>query len=420
MYKWILENKWLPSVSVAGALFLTLGGLDLIINNPLALIPTLSYAAAVLFARSLPALAILAILLGETAQILLGLTPVFGSLSIPLALMLIAAFASRAYRVFALAAVIAGSIAVTGFLAYGPFATFSDLGLAIDPQQLPFAMVASVFLTAGWQALAWFIGRLIYVRVEHVGSPLDRALTLLSQARLNFELARQNERLDIVRDLSELLIQRVGAVRELTEGGSYAVRQDPTVAARVLERASDAARSAQVELRRLFDLLHEGELSGAVAPSIADIESLVVAFRELGYNVEFRSSGETFKLDEGAELCVYRIVFESLQNVRKHAPLGTNITIDLTWVDPGLQVMIKDNGIEQANRAKNLIGELVEGYSVEEDLQSLVSQIQGSTLSVLKERAALYEGNVEASAQPGVGFTVAAIFPNLRLVVQGR
>jgi signal transduction histidine kinase len=420
MYKWIRENKWLPSIALAGTCFLLFGGVDLSVIGPLALIPAAAYTAALVFARAIPLLAIALIPVGEAFQVWLGLPPVFSSLAIPLVLMLVAAFAKRSLRILALIVVLAGSVVVTWLLAYGPSATFADLGLRVDQQQLPLAIATSVLLSGGWQALAWFVGRLIYVRVEHVGSPLDRAFTLLSQARLNFELARQNERLDIVRDLSELLIQRVGAVRELVEGGAYAVRQDPGVATRVLERAGEAAKSAQVELRRLFDLLHESEITGGIAPSLADIDALVVAYRELGFNAELRLEGKPFDLDEGAELCLYRIVFEALQNVRKHAPLGSSISIEFTWVDPGLQLMIKDNGIEQSNRIEAGLNEILEGYTVAEDVQALIGQIEGSTLSVLRERAALYEGSVEASVQPGVGFTVSAIFPNLRLVVQGR
>jgi signal transduction histidine kinase len=38
----------------------------------------------------------------------------------------------------------------------------------------------------------------------------------------------------------------------------------------------------------------------------------------------------------------------------------------------------------------------------------------------MRERAALYEGSVEATAEPGVGFTIAAIFPALQKVVEGK
>ena len=420
MFRWIHENKWLPTINLSVALFLMLGGTDLILLGEKSLIIGGIFAAAVLFARSMPWLSIALVLVGEATEIVIGLTPAFSSISIAIVVLLIATFGNRPQRITSLFTSIASAVVVAWFFVFGDFATFSDIGIQISDSQQLIAFVAAALLTVGWITLSWLVGRLAFVQMEHVGSPLDRALTLLTQARLNFELARQNERLEIARDLSELLIQRVGAVLSLTEGGLYAVKQNPEVATRVLERSTEAAKSAQVELRRLFDLLHSAGVGGGVTPRLADLEALVIAYRELGYNAELSMEGEPFLLDQGSELALYKIVFEALDNVRKHTPIGTNVTIDFTWVNPGLQLMIKDNGVEHENRSKAQLGEIIEGYGVEEDVAALVQEIDGSTLSVLRERAALYEGTVEAFAEPGVGFTVAAIFPNLKIVVEGK
>jgi signal transduction histidine kinase len=420
MFKWIHENLWLPTIYLAVAFFLVLDGLDVAFISPLALIPGAFFAAAILFARKLPWLSVALILTGESSGIALGLTPTFAAISVPAALLVVAAFGNRLVRNTALVSAIVGAAVVIWFLTFGQLATFESVGLVIRQDQRLIAFGASLLLTSGWLALSWILGRLAYLQMEHIGSPLDRALTLLSQAKLNLEVARQNERLEIVRDLSELLIQRVGAVLSLTEGGSYAVKQNPEVAGRVLERASEAAKSAQLELRRLFDLLHTDSVAGGLTPRLADLDALVIAYRELGYNAELRTEGVAFGLDEGAEMCLYKIVFESLDNVRKHTQRGTNVTIEFTWVDPGLQLMIKDNGIEFEARERIQLGELIEGYGVEEDLNALVQQLDGSTLNAMRERAALYEGSVEATLEPGVGFTVSAIFPNLRTVIEGR
>jgi signal transduction histidine kinase len=75
---------------------------------------------------------------------------------------------------------------------------------------------------------------------------------------------------------------------------------------------------------------------------------------------------------------------------------------------------VKDNGIEFANRAVSLDELTDTGYTVAEDLQALVKPIRGASLTAMRERAALYGGSIEATRVPGVGFTVSAIFPNLR------
>ena len=65
------------------------------------------------------------------------------------------------------------------------------------------------------------------------------------------------------------------------------------------------------------------------------------------------------------------------------------------------------------NRSTTLDG-LTDGYTAADDLKSLVEPISGASLTGMRERAALYGGRVEATRVPGVGFTVSAIFPNLR------
>jgi signal transduction histidine kinase len=114
------------------------------------------------------------------------------------------------------------------------------------------------------------------------------------------------------------------------------------------------------------------------------------------------------------DLCVYKVVFEGLQNVRKHAPVGTEISVDFLWVEDGLQVLIKDNGIEVANRQSQALGQIVDGYSAEDDFNALVNEFDGATLAALRDRAAIYKGRIEATRVAGVGFTLSAIFPNLK------
>jgi signal transduction histidine kinase len=113
------------------------------------------------------------------------------------------------------------------------------------------------------------------------------------------------------------------------------------------------------------------------------------------------------------------LVFAALENVKDHVPVGASFSVDFTWVDEGMQVLIKDNGIETANRAASAIAEVAgeqidTSYGVQDDLDALVKPITGASITAMRERAALYGGAVEVASVPGVGFTVSAIFPQLR------
>jgi signal transduction histidine kinase len=244
-----------------------------------------------------------------------------------------------------------------------------------------------------------------------VGTSFDRAVAQRTQARLSLEIAEQNERFEIARDISELVIQRVSATISIAEGGVYAVQADASSASRILQQATDSARSAHSELRRLFDMLNKLKQVTAAPPKLDDLEVLVIAYRELGFNMNLRHEGPRFQISEGAELAVYRIAFDALENIRKHAPAGTDVTIDFSWTDDGMQLLVKDNGIESANRGLSL-QELA--YSAEEDRKALTETIRGAGITAMSERAALYQGSVEATRVPGVGFTISAIFPKLK------
>jgi hypothetical protein len=78
--------------------------------------------------------------------------------------------------------------------------------------------------------------------------------------------------------------------------------------------------------------------------------------------------------------------------------------------------LVKDNGIEAARRASVSTARELAVYTVDDDVDALVKPITGATLNALKERASLYEGNIEVTKVPGVGFTLSAMFPHLRAV----
>jgi signal transduction histidine kinase len=328
-----------------------------------------------------------------------------------LALILLAAFSSKIQRIIALLVTGLSGIAVLYVTVYQ-----SNHGLSVyeilsksSLGQLNIFLFGAL-LIGSTTTLSWLAGRLLITRATHVGTSVDRAVADRIQAQQALEIAEQNERFQIARDISELIIQRVSASISLAEGGVYATQGDPSTAPRILENVAESARAGHKELRRLFDMLNKQHQITSAPPRIDDIENLVIAFRQIGYNITLRHEGIRYEVDEGAELAIYRIVFDALENIRKHAPLGTDITIDFAWTETGLQVLLKDNGVELKNRGLSL-EELT--YTIEEDRKALVETIVGAGLTSMSERAGLYGGTIEATRVPGVGFTVSAIFPDL-------
>ena len=414
MISWIQSHNWLSGIYFAIAGIILFGSADLLLQGPKALAISALLSLSLLIARQFPQAALAAIALGSMLEIGLGLHPLAGGISVAFALLVISAFAKQLWRLIALGVTTAAGLAIVVQQAFTLPSGDSVYGMSIFNEQgrLTVAIFGSL-LVLSTNFLAWLAGRLLMTRSTHVGTQFDRAVANQEQARLNLEIAEQNERFLIARDINELIVQRISAVISQAEGGIYASKTKPEIAQRSLEELNTLARKAHTELRRLFDMLNKTHEISAAPPGIAELDQLVINYRELGFNVTLRHEGPRFEVNDGAQLAIYRIVFEAMANVRDHAPVGSDLAIDFSWVQHGLQILIKDNGIEVQNRAVSLDALTDSGYTVAEDLQSLVEPIKGASLTAMRERASLYGGRIEATRVPGVGFTVSAIFPDL-------
>ena len=415
MIRWIQDRKWLSSALLATFALLFLGGIDLLVQGYPGLIVAAILAAAVLFAAQIPALSILLTLAGTGFEIYLGLSPVAGGLSAALALFLSAAFASRVWYSINLAVTVLSGLSIAWANSFGLPVGGDIYGLTLSTELSRTTTFLMLTLVVGsGNILFWLLGRLAITYEVYVGTEFDRALSSDTQARLLLEVAEQNERFEIARDINELIIQKVTAVISQAEGGSYAAKADTSSALRSLERITASARSAHAELRRLFDMLNKTHKISAAPPGVDELQNLAVTYREFGYDVSVSHVGARFQISEGAGLAVYRIVFDALENVKKHCAIGTNVSIDFSWVPEGMQVLIKDNGTETSRRNELPLESEDSGYTANDDIRALVETIKGAGLTAMRERAALYGGSIEATRVPGVGFTISAIFPHLR------
>jgi signal transduction histidine kinase len=284
--------------------------------------------------------------------------------------------------------------------------TFYGVVLPSDEAKAVLAIAGFVAMIA-FNANAWFIGRLLHTRITHVGTDFDRALLTHQIVSSQLALAEQDRRFGIARDVNDLLLEQVSATLSSAEAGIYASKADPSVAPRLLENLLEGVRKSYSEIRRLSDLLGLQKEKALALPGLRDLNNLFVTFREYGYRVTFKEQGESLKLVTGADLIIYRIVFECLDNIRKHTPVGTEVDIDFMWQGTAMQVVIKDNGEETLREQKQDIS----GYTVEDDQKSLVERPVGAGLTSMQERASLYQGTMDFVRVPGVGFTVSVAFP---------
>jgi signal transduction histidine kinase len=241
----------------------------------------------------------------------------------------------------------------------------------------------------------------------------------LERDRIDLELSlgEQTSRLRIIRELHELAVHSVSVIIAQADGARYAATADPDVATRSATAIAEAARSTLADLRRVMTVVKDGEADAAPQPSLSSARELFKVMRDAGLDVEFTESGTRLDLKQGAELAVYRILQEALENALTHGGPGTSARVRFTWTEQGLEVLIDDDGI-RAEAIRNGLDPNLEAqqrsYSADDDLAALTQAPIGRGITEMRERTELFGGVFTASTVPGVGFSVSAIFPALK------
>lgn len=238
-------------------------------------------------------------------------------------------------------------------------------------------------------AAAWPLGRAFRQRERAVEALSQQADELRGEREADARAAVAAERARIARELHDVVghgisivvLQLVAALGMLDNG-------DLTTARRRLLATERSSRQTLAEMRRLLGLLDEDEaVSLAPQPGLAELERLVADTRTAGVEVELVVSGERVELPAGLELAAYRVAQEALTNVIKHAQPATAF-VRLSYSPSELVVEVLDDG---GRSPRSLDG--------------------GHGVAGMRERVALYAGELTVGARPTGGFGVRARFP---------
>jgi len=244
----------------------------------------------------------------------------------------------------------------------------------------------------------------------------DRAAAERQRIDLELGLAEQTGRLRIIRELHEVSVHALSVIISQADGARYAASADASAAARAATAIAESARTTLGDLRRVMGLAREGEASASPQPRLKSTRELFAVMRESGLEVEFDESGESFDLNQGAELAIYRILQEALANALSYGGPSTEARVSFTWGSEGLHVKVDDDGIRASARREGLDPNDASavGYTIDDDLKALTDEPTGRGISEMRSRAELYGGILTASTVPGVGFSLSVVFPALR------
>jgi signal transduction histidine kinase len=244
-------------------------------------------------------------------------------------------------------------------------------------------------------AAAWLLGNFVGDRRAYAAQ-LEERTAELEQARE--DLARRavtDERLRLARELHDVVAHSMSVIAVQSAVGAHVAEAQPEEARKALAAIETASRAALEELRRLLGVLRQddgGEPYGSLAPvpGLADLDTLLAEVGKVGLAVKVRVEGVRPELPAGVDLSAYRIVQEALTNVVRHAG-PTRAQVVVCYGDREIAVEITDDGK----------GAPSDGRTAK----------VGHGIIGMRERVALFGGDLEAGPRPGGGFRVAARLP---------
>lgn len=252
-----------------------------------------------------------------------------------------------------------------------------------------------VFVTLGFFG-AWAIGRSVRAPRIYALEQEQRADQLERTRDAELRAALAEQRGQIARELHDVVAHHVSVMTVQAAGARRMVDRDPARSKEALAAIEANGRSALAEMRRIVGVLR-GPSSDSTAPSrrtpqpgLADLPELTEKLAGVGLTVTVTTSGQQRGLPLGIDLTAYRIIQEALTNTLKHAGTG-QAWVRLRYAPAELEVRVTDSGA---------------GRQTAEPVER-----PGHGLLGMRERVALYGGELSAGNRPGGGFEVRARIP---------
>ena len=305
-----------------------------------------------------------------------------GELSTGTVAVMVAAYSVRRYRP-----------GPSGYILLAALASASATVTAIG-------MMASDFIPDNWvlvvavarTALTFVVpvlgAELVTARARVVDALRERAELAEREQDRNAREAVAAERALMARELHDIAAHHLTGIIVSTQAADSLLAGDPQRSREYVQTAGREARKALENLRQTVGLLRtEGPVDLAPAPVIADIPSLVSELRAAGMAVDLTETGEAVQLGPIAESAAYRMVQESLTNVRRHA----------------------------AGAASSVVIEYGDGVTITAQNGPGAAAESGGGLGLLgmRERAALIGGTLEAGPTAEGGWLVRLTIPPL-------
>lgn len=251
-----------------------------------------------------------------------------------------------------------------------------------------------VAATSGTWAMAWFLGIYVRSRGEQAEAAGERATWLERDRDVRAREAVADERARIARELHDIVGHALNLVVIQAAGAQRVIESRPQLARESLASIESAGRQALSDMERMLGILRateEGRQALSPQPGLRQVDSLAAQVSEAGLPVEVTVEGSPLDLPASVDLSAYRIVQEALTNSLKHSG-ASRARVAIRYGPNGLDLEVTDDGRGSSGRAPS-------------------GDERGRGLVGMRERVALFGGELSVGPMPQGGYRVQARLP---------
>jgi signal transduction histidine kinase len=226
-------------------------------------------------------------------------------------------------------------------------------------------------------------GQLMVYRSRLNRALREKARRAEDERREQGETAALEERTRIAGELHDVVAHALSAMTVQASAARRLSERDPALARDAFATVESTGREALAELRRLLGVLRkeDEDLALAPQPSLGHIDSLVRRVAAAGLPVELTVAGTVRALPAGVDLTAYRLVQEALGGARDTGHAG-RAKVLIAYGEDAVEVDVADDGAPEGRR---LLG--------------------------MRERVAVYGGQLASAPAPDGGWRVSARLP---------
>ncbi|MGV9428623.1 sensor histidine kinase [Streptomyces sp. NPDC003656] len=295
--------------------------------------------------------------------------------------------------------VLACVVGAYGAVVYSRYRTAAIAVLVLAATLSGFAFRHAEPLLPAWSSpgfvllVAGMLASLVRFLHLRLASSRDRVAELQTAQEEATRRAVEEERARIAAELHDVVTHNVSVMVIQAGAARKVMDMAPEQSKEALLAVEAGGRAAMAELRHVMGLLaapdHERPDGLEPQPGLAQLDALVARVRAAGTPVSVGVSLPRDPLPPGVDLAAYRVVQEALTNTIKHAR-GAQASVVIGHTDARLEIEITDTG--GAGDAPPVPG-------------------NGRGHLGLRERLAVYRGELTAGPTRSGGYRVTALIP---------